>query len=473
MTEELLINVGPFQTRIARIEDSRLTEVWVEPEGSESRVGNIYLGRVARVLPSIGGAFVELGLERHGFLPLNERTPGADPLEEGASVIVQVRKDAHAEKGVRLTRRLGLPGRYLVFCPGLDAVLCSRRIADEAEREELCRLVDAMLAEGEGAILRSLAPQASRAQMEVDLASLREVWTEIQGRRAGSSASACLHREVEATLRAIRDNCGTDVSRVLIDSREVHLRAQRYCAQWAPSLVERLVHYDAGQPLFDLYDINGVLEEALRPQVALPSGGRLIIQATEALTAIDVDSGGFVHARDAEQTSLQTNLLAVREITRQVRLRNITGLIVIDFITLDDSGHRSQVVAALRESLTRNRLPSTVGEMSALGLVEVTRKRARPSLGESLTEPCIACLGTGRVQRIEAVASALLQAVRNEARAGARAVTVAASPEVTSWLEVRGFGDDQGVGVAGCRVELQSRADFEREHFDILPFQVR
>lgn len=491
MTDELLINVGPFETRVALVSDGRPSEIFVERRGAETLVGNVYLGRVVRVLPGIGGAFVDLGIGRTGFLPghaasasLEGQAPariaggGAGsrgPLEEGAPVVVQVRTDALAAKGPRLTTNITLPGRYLVFAPLAAGVRVSRQISEEAEHTRLADLVASLAQEGEGFIVRTAASRTGRSELEAEVRYLRELWAEIESRRRSAEAPLRLHEELDAPLRVLRDDCPAAVERVLIDSQGTFEKAQRFCERYMPELAEKLVYFQENVPIFELYDIESALFEALKPEVALPSGGRLVIETTEALTAIDVDSGRYVAGRTMEQTSFLTNLAAAREIASQLRLRNIGGLIVVDFIAMEDPGHRAGVMEALREELARDRVPNRAGEMSPLGLVEITRKRGRPSLLEALTEACAACAGTGRSARLAAVAGEIVRAAAREARAGARAVAVVGAPEVVAWLAQHGVGTDAGGGEKSeidafvrCGIELRAEAGRKREEFEVI-----
>lgn len=478
MIDTALFNVGARETRLALLAGDRVVELLVERTDCPSLVGNVYLGRVTRVVRGIEAAFVDAGLERSGYLSADDarppdsresRIPIGRLVREGEAVLVQVLKDPLDGKGARLTTRVTLPGRYLVFVSGRERVVVSHRVDGPDERMRLEAEVRE-LAEGCGFIVRTAAVGAEPEELAADAAYLRQLWDDLEARHAGAEPPACLYRELAPLPRALRDLVGKEVGRVIFDSAAALADAKRSCEKAMPDLVPRLEMHRGEAPLFDTFAVEEAIEGALAPRVALPSGGALAIERTQALWAIDVDTVRHTGGPDFEQTALGTNLEAANEIARQLRLRNIGGLIVIDFVHMDRFDHCQRVVEALRAALAEDRTPSRLLRISPLGLVEMTRKRTRASLSALLTEWCPDCAGSGRVRTVETIAHDVVRALARAARASApRPVAVLAAPEVVEVLaeSERGFGAEIEAAL-GRRVELRAEAGCARDSFEVV-----
>lgn len=505
MTKEVLINVGAGEIRVAIVHDHRLDELFAEPmiglddtpqkkRGSghhgHSLIGNILLGRVQRVLPGMQAAFVEIGLERAGFLAAREARCLADPLafdeahppkisdcvREGQEILVQVIKDPIGEKGARLSANVTLPGRLLVMVPHSPGVALSRRIDDEAERARLLATATAMIAEAgprippnAGFILRSAAVGAALQDLMEDAERLTEVWRPVLERRRLAKPPVTLYHDLHPIERTMRDEVDGETIRVLIDDAASAEAARAYCRRAMPQAEAKIEWWRGPEILFDLYGIEDEIEALLRPRVALPAGGWITIETTEALTAIDVNSGSYTAASGLEETSLVVNLQAAEEIGRQLRLRGIGGLIVIDFIHLDEAANVERVLGVLAASLAKDRTPTQISAMSQFGLVEITRKRIRDPLSKRMTEGCRACRGGGRVVRVESVALEIVRRIeRSAAAAPGKAITVRAAPEVVRWLLVHEDELMAGLARRGVgRVQFEPRSEFAREGFDV------
>lgn len=498
MAVEVLINAGVGEIRVATVADGRLQElsfertIGVEAGGAEeggrgcySLVGTVILGRVQRVMAGMQAAFIDIGLERAGFLALREAKPLASApcddtrigecLREGEAVLVQVIKDPIGEKGARLSAAITLPGRMLVMTPGQPGLALSRRIEDPVQRAGLTALGEQMLAEagdrlpaGTGFIFRTAALGACLNELAGDAMQLAETWRCIQDKRKGARPPAQLYTDLGPVERTMRDAVRGGIARVLIDDAHAAESARAYCRKAMPEAEARIELVN--EPVFGLYDLEDEIEKLSHPRVTLPSGAWITIETTEALTAIDVNSGRFTRSGGLEETSFAVNLEAAREIGRQIRLRGIGGLIVVDFIHLSDAAHVEQVLAALSESLSFDHAPVQVSPMSEFGIVAITRKRVREPLARLLSGPCPACHGEGRVPSRESVALAILRRVEREARAWpGREIHVTAAPEVAAWLdshadEIRLSLDRRGAG--RVRFEAGSCA---RSVFDVRP----
>ena len=429
MTRELLVAVTPPETRAAWVEDGRVVEVFHERRGHRPLVGNVYIGRVHRVLPGMQAAFVAIGLDRDAFLYVEdavapsasaedegedtairhggatrdgEERPRIDDLvKEGQEIVVQIAKDPMAGKGPRVTAALSLPGRAVVYLPSAreKEVGISRRITDETERERLRGLLESIEAEG-GLIARTAAAGAGLAELQADYRYLRELAERIRTQAERSTAPALLHRELDLALRLVRDIVAADFDAIHVDDEATAARIREFLEAVAPSLAHRVLLWSAereGRTLFDAFGVDTEIENALKRHVDLPSGGSIVIQQTEALVAIDVNTGKFVGKDGLEETVFATNLEAVPEIARQIRLRDLGGLLVIDFIDMTDPDHRREVYETLEKQLARDRARTRLLQVSDFGLVEVTRQRSRGNLEKTLTKPCPCCSGRGRV----------------------------------------------------------------------------
>jgi ribonuclease G len=498
MASEILINIGPAETRVAFVDQSRLSEVFFERAAAiddqqrsgrsgHRLYGNIMLGRVQRVLPGMQAAFVDLGLERAGFLAAREARCLADLpsfsdqpciskcVREGDAVLVQVIKDPISEKGARLSANVTIAGRLVVLVPNQSGVALSRRIEDEVERKRLTDIINSIIASdprvpaGAGYIVRTAALMATREDIASDIARLGEEWQTILARKRMAKVPATIFHDLDPVERTLRDGVDDETKRILIDDAEAAARARAYAERAMPEAVSRIQVYNGPGQLFDQYNIEAELEALLQPRVRLPSGGWITLEGTEALTSIDVNSGSYTEATGLEETSLRTNIEAAAEIGRQLRLRGIGGLIVIDFIHLNEPEHIGQVLTVLADSVTKDRTPTQILPMSAFGLVEMTRKRVREPVAKLFTEHCDPCHGQGRLKTVVTVAAELLRRVAREGRArpGLKLVAYAA-PEIIRWIEGQGVEFIQSLrkyAPAGLRFE--TRANFTRGQFDV------
>ncbi len=397
MTREMLINVTAHAVRVARLEDGIVEELHIEHTGRRGAVGNIYLGRVSRVLPGMQAAFVDIGQERAGFLHMSDLNEG-QVLTAGMILPVQVMKDPLGSKGARLTARISLPSRKLVLVPGGSGIGVSARL-DDGERTRLRELMEGMPdAEGDGFIIRTAAEGATLDALRAELVYLRRAWKRVGEEMAAGSAPCLLHEELHLVPRVVRDLAGTQVDRVLVDSRAAHSTALAFAKEFLPELGTRIeLHEDEAQ-LFDIHGVEVEITRALDRRVPLKSGGYMVIDQTEALVVVDVNTGGYVGRKNLEETAFQTNLEAAKELPRQLRLRNLGGIIVIDFIDMEEGEHRERVLAVLESEVKKDPASTRIGSVSALGLVEMTRRRTRESLAELLCEPCRECAGRGTVR---------------------------------------------------------------------------
>jgi ribonuclease G len=483
VSEEILINVTPQETRVAVIGAGQVQELVIERTASRGLVGNIYMGRVARVLPGMQSAFVEVGLERAAFLHVADiwehRKPNGEaarPIErilaEGQPVLVQVIKDAIGTKGARLSTQVSIAGRLLVYLPQDPHIGISQRIEDEAGRQLLRGKLRELLPPDEkgGFILRTLAEGASDEELRADIEYLRHLWDDIRGRSLGAQPPQLLYQDLSLAQRVLRDMVTGDTARVLVDSRENFQKLAAFAESYTPKVRDKLAHYTGERPLFDLYNVEPEIERALSRRVDLKSGGYLIIDQTEAMTTIDVNTGGFVGSRNFDDTVFKTNLEAAQSIARQLRLRNLGGIIILDFIDMESEEHRAAVLEELRKALARDRTRMTLNGFTALGLVEMTRKRTRESLAHVLCEPCPTCGGRGEVKTARTVCYEVLREILREARAfNAREFRVIGSQGVIDLLH-----EEESPSVAmlsdfiGKPISLQVESSYSQEQFDIV-----
>ena len=483
MPEEILINVTPQETRVAVIGAGQVQELVVERTVSRGLVGNIYMGRVARVLPGMQSAFVEVGLERAAFLHVadiweHRRQNGeADrPIErilaEGQPVLVQVVKDPLGTKGARLSTQVSIAGRMLVYLPQDPHIGISQRIEDEAGRQLLRGKLRELLPADEkgGFILRTLAESATDEELRADIEYLRHLWRDLRERSLQAQPPALLYQDLSLAQRVLRDMVSAGTARVLVDSRENYQKLAAFADTYTPNVRAKLEHYTGERPLFDLYNVEPEIEKALSRRVDLKSGGTLIIDQTEAMTTIDVNTGGFVGSRNFDDTVFKTNLEAAQSIARQLRLRNLGGIIIIDFIDMDSDEHRAAVLEEFRRALARDRTRMTVNGFTALGLVEMTRKRTRESLAHVLCEPCPTCGGRGEVRTARTVCYEILREILREARQfNAREFRVLGSQAVIDLLQ-----EEESPSVAmlsdfiGKTISLQVESSYSQEQFDIV-----
>ncbi|MSR13851.1 MAG: Rne/Rng family ribonuclease [Gammaproteobacteria bacterium] len=505
MSEEILVNVTPQETRVAFIENGVLQEVSIERSRRRGFVGNMYLGRVKRVLPGMGAAFVDIGLERAAFLHVSDIVAaeqrklqcGHDvPIEqvahEGTQVLVQVAKEPLGTKGARLTTYLSIPSRYLVFMPDSNSLGISQRIENEDERRRLRDVIlelqpnlnplSVPLSEAKtpsvavgdptngGFIVRTAAEGANAADLHADMLFLRRLWGSIEERIKHLQATAVVYEDLPLVLRILRDLSATHAEKIRIDSRETFVKAHAFAEEFTPDLVARIEHYPGERPILDLYSIEDEIQRALQRKVDLKSGGHLVIDQTEAMTTIDVNTGGFVGHRNLEETTFKTNLEAAQAIARQLRLRNLGGIIIVDFIDMTEDEHRRQVLRALEKSLDRDHSKITVSDVTSLGLVQITRKRTRESLEHVLCEPCPTCSARGSIKSAETVCYEIFREILREQRqfdaqkllvvAGQNVVDLLLDEESTSIAELEEF--------IGIPIRFQVETTYTQEQYDVV-----
>ena len=474
MSQELFINVTDAEIRAALMEETVLIDLIVERRERVSVVGNIYLGRVERVMSGMEAAFVDIGLSRSGFLGLDggkRRNGEADiPVHEGEAVVVQITKDAIAGKGVQLSRRLTLPGRYLVYAPLQDRVMVSRQIEDETERDRLTALMADLADDGEGFIVRTASVGATAEELEADRDQLRDTWAAIEDARAAMKAPSCLHADIDPVLRVLRDYALDDIDAVYVDDAAAADSARKFCEKVMPGMAERVTLHSGPQLMFEQYGIEEEIERACSRRIDMMFGGSLVIESTEALTSIDVNSGRFEGASDLEQMAYRTNCEAAVEAARQIRLRNISGLIVVDFIHMENDGNWDEILRLMEGVTGRDRNPTRILGVTEAGLVEVTRRRRRAPLLHTMTEICAACGGLGRVKSVDAVSIEILRALQRESRVSPPGdIVLYAAEDVVDSLEngfgvlVDGIEDD-----TGRTIILRSDDEYGRENYDIV-----
>jgi len=433
MSEEILINVTPMECRVALVENGVVQELFVERTAKRGLVSNIYKGKVVRVLPGMQAAFVEIGLSRTAFLHANDiintkkEVSDTEPsiselLHEGQMITVQVMKDMLGSKGARLTTDLSIPSRFLVYMPFGEHIGISQRIENEAERERLKSIIkqikevhsDSLKG---GVIVRTAAEGVSEAELRQDMAYLIKLWQHVQDKKIKIQTPTLIYEELPLYQRIIRDLVIQNISKILVDSRETYGKIVEFVRDFVPNAEEKIEHYPGERPLFELYNVEDDLQKALSRKVTLKSGGYLIIDQTEAMTTVDVNTGSFVGSRTLEDTVFKTNLEATHAIARQLRLRNLGGIIIIDFIDMQEADHRAQVLKAFEKMLTRDHAKTKITQVSELGLVEMTRKRTRESLEHLLCEVCSTCQGRGSVKTAETVCYEIFREILREARA--------------------------------------------------------
>ena len=453
MSIELIINSRPYETRVALVENGTTVEFYVEREKGQGITGNIYKGRVLRVLPGMQAAFVDIGLEKAAFLyvtdvydnfrefelmmlqhgeggeeeiDLDEASAERmlheapfniqDLVHEGQEILVQVAKEPLGTKGARITTHISLPGRNLVLMPMMDHVGISRRIEDEAERKRLKEMIQSIRPEGCGFIVRTAGERADEGKFKSEMDFLIKLWATVQKKQKNAKVPLLIHKDLNITLRAVRDIFTKEVDKLVIDSRSDYEDVMQFITTFMPSLSNSVVMYDHNEPIFDRYGIEMEISRALNKKVWLKSGGYIVIEMTEALVSVDVNTGRFVGKRNLEETILKTNLEAVKEIAYQLRLRNLGGLIVIDFIDMEREVDREKVFSSLKEALKKDKSKTSVAKMSEFGLIEMTRKRTRDSINRYLSEDCFYCEGRGRLKSKTTICYDILRGIEREAR---------------------------------------------------------
>jgi ribonuclease G len=494
MKKEILINYTSREVRIAILEDKELVEFLIEREDSRRTVGDIYLGRITAVIPGIQAAFVDIGQEKAAFLHVSDVATGSiDPdlledeelmlgnkkrkefapieslLKKGQDIVVQVRKEAIGTKGPRISSQLSLPGRYAVLMPNLDHIGISKKIENRKERQRLRGIVRKYLPAGAAIIVRTAGIGISEEQLRDDIKYLEGLWREIHNKTERATPPALVHEDVDLTVFALRDLFTEKVDQIIIDNKEEFERLKAYLKSMAPPLVSRVKLYREKIPILDYYEIEREIEKTLERKIWLKKGGYIVIEHTEALVSIDVNTGRFTGKRDQDETILETNLIAAREIVRQLRLRDIGGIIVVDFIDMEKEDHRRKVYNEFRNALKKDRSRARVSPISELGLVEVSRKRVRPSLLHFYSEECPYCQGSGKVLSIESMAMKIEHWVR---RIGAlskeRGIQFRVNPILGIYLKDEKEDDIKELAETyGLRLEIVEDPRMHREEFDI------
>ncbi|MEO6326095.1 MAG: Rne/Rng family ribonuclease [Thermoanaerobaculia bacterium] len=521
MLKELLVSAGDRETRIAVLEEGRVAEVQIERRKQRGVVGNIYKGRVTRVLPGMQSAFVDLGLEKDAFLYVADigeevddfdrfgvtgepvepviataaavRTapapdhPGHEPgegdayvrpilpsidelLREGQELVVQVTKDMIAHKGVRITTHVTLPGRTLVYMPTIDHIGVSRRIENEEERARLKEILAGLKKGPGGYIVRTAGEGRAAEEFTADRRYLTRLWEQIRKKGDRAGAPTLLHRDLDLTLRAARDVFGSDFTTLWVDDDEEYQRTVEFLDQVQPALVNKVKLYRKATPMFEEYGVEAEIENALKSKVWLKSGGHIVINQTEALVAIDVNTGKFVGKKRLEDTVVKTNLEAVQEIVRQIRLRDLGGLLVVDFIDMEEEEHRQELVTALEAELKKDRSKNRMLPVSEFGLVEITRKRQRQSLERILTMPCPYCAGAGRIKSVQTIALEIRREILKRVEAGeGHSLLLRVHPEIFRMLsgEERRLIEELEERIS-MPIRVQSDEHLHHEAFDII-----
>ncbi|MFP3869568.1 MAG: ribonuclease E/G [Syntrophobacteria bacterium] len=504
MSADLIINATHYETRVALIENGTVMELFIERSAERSIAGNIYKGRVVRVLPGMQAAFVDIGLDKAAFLYVSdvyenieeieqimaengevheaeqiERQPPErswrkethieDRLQEGQEVLVQVAKEPLGGKGARITSHISVPGRHLVLMPTMDHVGVSRRIENEKERRRLRELLQGIKPSNCGGIARTAAEGVESDKVKAEMDFMLKLWQSIQRKSEHTQVPSLLYQDLDITLRAVRDLFTQEVDKLIIDSREEYEKILQFVETFMPTLQADVKLYEGAEPIFDAYGIEMEVQRALGKKVWLKSGGYIVVENTEALTAIDVNTGRYVGRRNLEETILKTNLEAVKEIAYQLRLRNIGGIIIIDFIDMEKEGNREKVFNSLKEALKKDKSKTNILKMSELGLIEMTRKRTKECINRVLCEPCFYCEGEGYLKSKVTMCYEIFREIErdHEALCG-RSVMVSAHPEVAQLLY-----DEERHRLEAlerklrARVTVRAEQNFHLEQYDI------
>ncbi|MBI5100365.1 MAG: Rne/Rng family ribonuclease [Nitrospirae bacterium] len=498
MGSDILINVTREETRVGLLEGGQVVEFYVERKRDASLVGNIYKGKVVKILPGMQSAFVDIGLEKAAFLyvadiksdtdeyaPLFEDEEKETPIElisgrgrcdatiedliqEGQELLVQVSKDPIGSKGARVTSYITLPGRYLVLMPDVEHIGISRRISNDEERARLKNMVISVKPEGYGLIIRTASEEATEEDIRKDLEFLLLLWKNIQGKKEKTPARGLLYSDLDLVFRSVRDLMGQDVERLIIDSPDEYERIIEFVTTYFPKLLNKIELYEDTEPIFDAFGIELDISRAIGRKVWLKSGGYIVVDHTEAMTVIDVNTGKFVGKEGLEDTILKTNLEAVKEIAYQIRLRNLGGIIIIDFIDMDKPENRDKLFNAFSEAMKKDRAKNTIFHVSELGLIQMTRKRVRESLGRTLSTTCPYCEGKGFVKSPETLCYEILRTIKKLARHGSEKIIITAHPIVAEMLsdeEMLGIEDVEGQ--YGVKVIMRADTKMHQENYEV------
>ena len=482
MSEEILINVTPPETRVAVIENGVLQEVIIERTRERGLVGNIYKGEVCRVLPGMQAAFVDIGLPRAAFLHLSDlcardlEKKGSENIEhylhEGQHIVVQVVKDPIGSKGARITTEISIPSRFQVYMPYGANTGVSQRIECDSERTRLRNCLDTFRLEQQcgGFIARTAAECVEESILIADMNFLLKLWESIAEKISTAKAKQFIHKDLPLSIRTLRDLYKEGIERVRVDSRETYYRLIEFAEVFVPEIVPVIEHYTGECPVFDIYSVEDEIKKALERKVKLKSGGHLIFDQTEAMTTVDVNTGGYVGGRNLEETIFKTNLEAAQTIARQLRLRNLGGIIIIDFIDMKSDEHKKQVLRALERNLDKDRAKTKITEVSTLGLVEMTRKRTRESLEHILCEPCVACAGRGVLKTAETMCLEIFREIIREVRLyKVQTLLVLASNNVVEMLL-----DEEADMLAeletflGVQIKFRAETQYNQEQYDVV-----
>ncbi|MBM4135994.1 MAG: Rne/Rng family ribonuclease [Nitrospira sp.] len=498
MDSEILINVSLEETRVGLLEGGQVVEFYVERKRDASLVGNIYKGKVVKILPGMQSAFVDIGLEKSAFLYVTDIHTGIeeyapfideeekdnslqlvsrrgkpditieDIIQEGQEILVQVSKDPLGSKGARLTSYITMPGRYLVLMPGVEHIGISRRILDEAERTRLKTIVENIKPRGYGLIIRTASEGSDEEDIKKDLEFLILLWENIQKKKDRVSAPSLLYSDLDLVSRSVRDLMSQNVTRLVIDSEEEYERIKDFVKMYFEKLLDKIELYEGTEPIFDTFGIELDISRALGRKVWLKSGGYIVIDQTEAMTVIDVNTGKFVGKEELEDTILKTNLEAVKEIAYQIRLRNLGGIIVIDFIDMERYENRDRVFNAFVEAMKRDKAKNTISHISELGLIQMTRKRVRESLGRVLCEPCPYCEGKGFVKSPRSLCYEIFRKIKKLVKHGGERIIVTAHPSVAELLS-----DEERLSLEeiethyNVKVTVKDNSNLHQENYDV------
>lgn len=486
MSGELLINVTPSETRVALIENGVLQEVHVERESRRGLVGNIYLGKVIRVLPGMQAAFIDINLEKAAFLHasdintkliLNNDDLPADHVpdiralvHEGQQIVVQVIKDPLGTKGARLTTDITVAARYLVLMPNANHAGISQRIEDVKERNRLKDIITPYCSDEHGFIVRTAAEGAAEKELKHDAEFLRRVWVKVQERKQRKQMKAPIYQDLSLAFRVLRDFVGIELERIRIDSKLTYEQLLEFTEEFVPNLTPVLECYPGERPIFDLFDVENEIQRSLHRKIELKSGGYLIIDQTEAMTTIDINTGGFVGHRNLEETIFNTNLEATQAIARQLRLRNLGGIIIVDFIDMNSNEHQKRVLHSLDIAMAKDNVKYSISQFSKLGLVEMTRKRTRESLEHILCGECSVCSGRGHLKTVETVCFEILREIVRVNRAyDSDKFIVYASSEVSESLINDEYHHLAELEVfIGKQIKVQTETMYNQEQFDVV-----
>ncbi len=482
MSEEILINVTPPETRVAVIENGILQEVVIERSRERGLVGNIYKGEVCRVLPGMQAAFVDIGLPKAAFLHLSDlcardlEKKGSENIEhylhEGQHIIVQVVKDPLGSKGARLTMEISIPSRFQVYMPYGNNTGVSQRIECDAERSRLRACLESFREQHQcgGFIARTAAECVEESILTADMQFLLKLWESISAQISAAKAKQFIHKDLPLSVRTLRDLYKESIERIRVDSRETYQRLIEFAQVFVPAIVPIIEHYTGECPIFDIYNVEDEIKRALERKVKLKSGGHLVFDQTEAMTTVDINTGGYVGGRNLEETIFKTNLEAAQTIARQLRLRNLGGIIIIDFIDMKSEEHKKQVLRALERNLERDRAKTKISEVSALGLVEMTRKRTRESLEHVLCEACSACGGRGVLKTPETMCLEIFREIIREVRQyKVQTLLVLASNNVVEMLL-----DEEADMLAeletflGVQIKFRAETQYNQEQYDVV-----